>query len=139
MQINFKSNVEEVIERLNLSKSDVAYSVDMTKHQYRMTLGYNAPLVQTVNKLAQALGVAPSELILGPSERIKGFEKPLDVSSNVKKILKRKGIDKKELSKRMGWNGRGSAHHFFKNNNPRIMKLPELAKALGVELSELVM
>lgn len=139
MLIDFKSNVEAVLKRLKIDCATAAHMADITRHQLRMTLAYNAPTATTVNKLAEAWNVAPSELLLGPSKsRIKTYKRPLNVAKRVRSIMKKRDMDAEDLAKLMRWDGRGNAHHFFKTNNPRIMRLPGIAKALGVELKELI-
>ena len=139
MIIDFQKNVETVLERIGMDQKDAAYKADKTPQGLRMILGYNSPTAATVSELAEAWDVSPRELILGPSNRrVKTFDKPLDVAGRIKAVMKREGIDEKELAKRMRWDSRGNAFHLFKTNNPQIKRLPELAEALGVELKELV-
>lgn len=138
MQIDFASNVDAVLARLKIDRAKAALMADITRHSLRIMLGYNAPTAKTVNKLAEALNVAPSMLIMGPGKRMKKYTKPLDVAGRVRQIMERRDMDAEDLAKLMQWDGRGNAHHFFKVNNPRIMRLPMMADLLGVELKELV-
>jgi len=138
MQINFQKNFDAILKHLKIDRATAAQRVDITRHSLRMLLGYGAPTARTVNRLAKGLGVAPSEFILGPSKSLRRYKQPLNVAKQVKSIMMSKSISAEDLAKRMGWDGRGSAHHFFKTNNPRIMRLPSIAQALGVELRELV-
>jgi len=138
MQINFQKNFDAILKHLKIDRATAAERVNITRHSLRMLLGYGAPTARTVNRLAEGLGVAPSEFILGPSKKLKRYERPLNVAKRVLAIMALKDISAEDLAIKMRWDGRGSAHHFFKTNNPRIMRLPSIAQALGVELKELV-
>ena len=138
MQINFQKNFDAIIERLQIDRATAAERADITRHSLRMILGYGAPTARTINKLAVGIGIAPSEFILGPSKKLQQYKGPLNVAKRVKAIMMRKSMSSEDLAKKMRWDGRGSAHHFFKTNNPRIMRLPSIAQALGVELKEIV-